>query len=404
MRTAAGLAFDATGRRLCGMVNGTVVGAVLPSAQFCNTLTHSVLRLYRKDGVAPYALHATWMRQQREEFKVMRLREEMAWKDRRSWYGAPSRRQLAARDTPRPLPLPATALTLTMGELGAIDPVAGFLLYEPRIPTALLRTQELHPKGGIPVHHLTLMFEQIRQLRNGFFLARALGRSLILPRTYCTCEMGFFPYHIGDSCRAPDHPTLRLPHLCAIDHYLEPVVLAKSPFLHRERSFLDNPRTPKAQLMASSASIRVCNGGGRDGGRHPELPACDGLTLSPGEVALPAGLSIERLRAKLGSVEAKLMRVDDVLGGFGGFEQSTPNEAVQFHEDMQALLSSWCCTIDARFKRVAGVIPYILPPLEGQTEWSGSHGLAWAAQALADIFDNAGDTARARLIRPALRK
>lgn len=50
--------------RLCGLVNGTVVGAVLPSAQFCNTLTFSVLKLWQPIGVRPFAVHATWMRQQ----------------------------------------------------------------------------------------------------------------------------------------------------------------------------------------------------------------------------------------------------------------------------------------------------------------------------------------------------
>lgn len=38
---------DRSGRRMCGLLNGTSVGVVLPSAQFCNTLTHSVLRLYQ---------------------------------------------------------------------------------------------------------------------------------------------------------------------------------------------------------------------------------------------------------------------------------------------------------------------------------------------------------------------
>ena len=66
-----------------GALSSPQVGGVLPSAQFCNTLTHSVLQLWRAvpgtsasqsvdlpsmdDSVAPYAVHATWMRQQRIE-------------------------------------------------------------------------------------------------------------------------------------------------------------------------------------------------------------------------------------------------------------------------------------------------------------------------------------------------
>lgn len=57
---------DRSGKRLCGLVNGSVVGAVLPSAQFCNTLTHSVLSLWRVHGVAPFVVHATWMSAERD--------------------------------------------------------------------------------------------------------------------------------------------------------------------------------------------------------------------------------------------------------------------------------------------------------------------------------------------------
>ena len=52
---------------------------------------------------------------------------------------------------------------------------------------------------------MTLMYEQLRQLRNAFFIARALGRALILPHVICTCEMGFWPNHIVESCRATLH-------------------------------------------------------------------------------------------------------------------------------------------------------------------------------------------------------
>lgn len=51
-------------KRLCALVNDSVVGAVLPSAQFCNTLTYSVLKLWEPLHVRPFAVHATWMRQQ----------------------------------------------------------------------------------------------------------------------------------------------------------------------------------------------------------------------------------------------------------------------------------------------------------------------------------------------------
>ena len=39
----------------------------------------------------------------------------------------------------------------------------------------------------------------------------------------------------------------------------------------------------------------------------------------------------------------------------------------------------------------AGEVPYLLPPLEGQTYWRGEPRLSWVAGALAYSFDAAGD-------------
>ena len=180
---------DATGARLCGFCNGSSVGGVLPSAQFCNTLTHSVLQLWKPRGVAPYAVHATWMRQQRIEYKQMRLREEMMWRDAPDWYGAPlAPPEHCASAAATPHADGEGCAASAGGGLGPISPPAGFLVYEPQLQASWLRLRPI-TSGGIPTHHLALMHEQLRQLRNAFFLARALGRALILPRVICTCEV-----------------------------------------------------------------------------------------------------------------------------------------------------------------------------------------------------------------------
>ena len=166
---------DRSGKRLCGLLNGTSVGGVLPSAQFCNTLTHSVLQLWKATAggpVKPYVVHATWMRNQAEPFKRMRLREETVWRDPPSWYGAGPRGN-----------------TRRVTALGATDPPAGYIAYEPRLPAEWLQVHPMAYKGGIPTHHLALIHQQLRQLRNAFFIARALGRALILPHTIGSCEM-----------------------------------------------------------------------------------------------------------------------------------------------------------------------------------------------------------------------
>ena len=149
------------------------------------------------------------MRQQREEYKLMRLREEGFWRDRPTWYGG-------LRGAGRPM---VGGMDDGTGKLGPSDPPNGYIAYQPRLPAALLREALMVPftaaggklgeeKGGIPVHHLVLMHAQLRQFRNALFVARALNRALILPYTLCSCEMGFFPYHLQPNCRAHDHPTM----------------------------------------------------------------------------------------------------------------------------------------------------------------------------------------------------
>ena len=367
---------DRSGRRLCGLLNATSVGAVLPAAQFCNTLTHSVLQLWRAEEppVRPYALHATWMRQQREEYKLMRLREEGFWRDPPTWYG----RQRGTGGS--------EGADGGVG-MGPSRPRAGFITYQPKLGAELLKVVPMvDGKGGIPLHHLVLMHEQLKQFRNALFIARALDRALILPYTVCTCEMGFFPFHLQENCRAHDHPTLRLPYNCSIDHYLDPVSLDKSPYAHRERSFLSNPRTPEALHTSAQVMVRV----GRRGDADP----------GSGAVLLDSAPTIGTLRAQLSAHSARLLVFDDMRQAFGGWgPDASTEEIVRYHEDAQSLLSNWCCTADKRFKRLAGVIPYVLPPLPGQQAWRGRDHLRWGIEALTEVFDTANEKARADEIR-----
>ena len=55
---------DASGERLCGMVNSDVVAGVLPAAQFCNGQSLQVLQLPRLHNVTPFVLHTVWIREQ----------------------------------------------------------------------------------------------------------------------------------------------------------------------------------------------------------------------------------------------------------------------------------------------------------------------------------------------------
>ena len=81
---------DASGQRLCGLVNGSAVAGVLPTAQFTNGQTFQVFGLPRLHGVVPFVVHAVWIREQRESNKLMRLREAQLWADPPEWYAAPA--------------------------------------------------------------------------------------------------------------------------------------------------------------------------------------------------------------------------------------------------------------------------------------------------------------------------
>ena len=118
---------DASGARLCGLVNGTVAAAVLPLAQFGNTLTHGVLQLARLAGVAPIAMHATFMRRQTEPYKIARFREYGLWHDPPRYYGGGGLR---------------------------------LLTFDLRLPVTLLSPVTI-AKGGLPVRHFQLMLEQV---------------------------------------------------------------------------------------------------------------------------------------------------------------------------------------------------------------------------------------------------
>ena len=169
---------DSSGKRLCGLVNGSVVGGVLPSAQFANTLTFGVLELWRQHRVAPYVLHATWMRQQLEPFKVMRLREAGLWKDPPDWYDS------------KPLQADGRIDGGFAAELSLSTKSNGFVTFDLKLPDSLIAVPRRTPQGHVPLHHFRLMHKQLQLLRNALFVARVLGRALVLPEILCTCEMG----------------------------------------------------------------------------------------------------------------------------------------------------------------------------------------------------------------------
>lgn len=187
--------------------------------------------------------------------------------------------------------------------------------------------------------------------------------------------MGFFISHIREGCRATDHPTLPLPYACPIDHYLFPRNLMRSPFGHRERGFLDNPRA--AHINASRrVTVVPC-----------VLAVCG---ADSGTLSLPRGASEAELVRRLGSVTAPVLHFNDIEAALGAF--SSGQKSVAWHEEAQGLLDNYCCVADPVFRaKAGGGVPYLLPPLPGQRDWLGAEKLAWAREELARLFRQAGD-------------
>lgn len=350
---------DHSGARLCGLINGTAVAGILPIIQFGNMLTEGVLNLSSKAAARPVAVHATWMRSQRAEYKIARLREAGLW----------------AVDEP----------PYFSGSPGRL----GLLTYTPRIPADMMAEAPtlLRVKGGgtsLPAHHLRFMAWQLSQLRDALFIARLLGRALVLPHVQCSCELGFYPRHVGTDCRA--HKVLRLPYQCPIDHYLNPVAMRTSPYLLRERSFLDNPRTPIEVKEGSSVLVvRMCRNGSTGCLSGVERGAIEGVDAPRGArlTTLSGSARANEIKKRFGSNQIRRLHFDDIRHVFGGFESVDQPLAARYYKDAQELLSSWCCTSDERFKQLAGLVPYIFSPPKG-VRWRPE--LRWVADALQDFL------------------
>ena len=209
--------------------------------------------------------------------------------------------------------------------------------------------------------------------------------------------MGYHPKHVRHDCKAAGHATLQLPYACAIDHYLDPKVLSTSPYAVRERSFLSNPRTPRAVRegalrVVSACSQPQCAVGVAIGTRNGSTFGADTTIRLDTTVRLPHARPLASvLRAALAPhTRARRLHFDDVLGAFGGFDTTPPYHGLTatYHADAQRLLASWCCTSDPAFASPGrgavspatsgrGLVPYLLPPLEGQKAWRGRADMRW---------------------------
>ena len=214
------------------------------------------------------------------------------------------------------------------------------------------------PSSEAIARHLAEARHRSDVLRALLGIAKASGRTLILPRMLCYCD---YMWKEMKSCRVGGAESMRLPFDCPMDHVLDtPRWFEKNELLDkvglREPSFLNNPRVP---LNVSGSSISV---------------------------KLGKALTDVQVRAALAPHEGvAVVRIEEPIGAFCGFVDRAEN--VRFEKASQRLLEykrspfcyedgvtvpaySQCCTPrkpgDAFFPCIHGFDPpEPLPSCEG---------------------------------------
>ena len=135
--------------------------------------------------------------------------------------------------------------------------------------------------NNIGVHALALA-SHLAELRDALALARALRRTLVLPRWLCYCDRLWSPsddiFHFG--CMYPGAQDGKfLPFVCPMDHILSPTDWQQAGEPYRDAAFLESSRLPAA-TRTSVAEMHL-------------LPRVDFDALPQGsrQHALPLGLT-----------------------------------------------------------------------------------------------------------------
>lgn len=194
---------------------------VLPVSTFCGGHHFHAEQLPSKLGLAPYALHTTYINSM-DEGKRHRLREAMLFEDPPPYY----------------------------------DPRPGVLTYQPDVPARLysprpfsLTKPSAQPQFSV-AEHFALVHHQLRQLRDALALANATGRLLVLPRLVCGLDRFFYRHDGVSPGSRMGLPLWNCPAdmVLALQRGIRP---SPEAWL-REWSFLRNPRLPAAMRGAGA--------------------------------------------------------------------------------------------------------------------------------------------------------
>ena len=263
---------------------GNLTLGALPLPLFANGHGYFVQAAHERLGVRPYAVHATYSLDWHDGLaKAQRFREAGLWAvDEPSYYSG------------------------------------RFLAFNSSTPPAVTRSLARFISEGSPPHnigtHAAALAAYVHELRDALALARALGRTLILPRWTCYCDRLWAGSDniLGMKCMYPgSQDDDFLPFACPMDHVLSPHDWQRASY--RDHGFLSSPRLP-AVVKASIVDVAVV-----------ERQAYEALPRKGRSLALPRGLGAPEARRLLGRTRAtrdavvlRIAHARELLCGVGG--------------------------------------------------------------------------------------
>jgi len=257
--------------------NESVTIGTFPIAEVSNGHTFFVQKLHDIVGVPPVCVHTTYQYGDATTYaygKRERLRDEHLW----------------LLDTPSNH-WSGRFLRLTSMPARLVAPMQ----------SELLQAEAVDPEHCVR-SHLKLAMLQRQWLMDGFLLAKALGRTLVLPPLWCMLDRF---WTILNHCLIGSQVEMPQPFVCPLDHSFElPMMVGEVEW--REHSFFSNPNAPP-ELLASAVALRV---GSSDGARAPPPPAAAATPSPRTAVAIAPGATFaEAVQAVRGSASAEAAAV-----------------------------------------------------------------------------------------------
>ena len=296
---------------------------ILPVSTFCNGHTYFVQGMPQAMGLTPAVIHATFQ-YSGTEGKRHRFREKKLWYDHEDYYAPPN----------------------------------GLLVYDADVPAEMVERgaflglkMELKDTKG----HFDLVNHQLMQIRQGIGLARALNRTLVMPKLFCGNDRWWAP-HDGTIPGS----TFDRPFVCPLDHVLEVNVLLNTKYVDfREYSFLENPRFLRNEAYANSqVSVDVCHSE-RECRVFEEEAEED---RERGVVRVPSHLDDEEVRRRLGEhASTRVLRFTSVVDSFDKFAKKA--DETLFRRMVAQFASIWCCvrapTVHVWYDLLWDLVPHV---------------------------------------------